>query len=380
MIESCYNATDIQQKFKNFYEENLQSEYKNLEDIRKIYLKKFYNRIICFTAFIIFLILICFILNSLSIIDLKMVAGLIFIVTTSVFLSIFYYQSPIFIYKNKTKSLVMDKILSFFGCLKYKSNYKSWGDLEYKSNQISLPPIEKSELFARIDNTEIDDYFHGKYKDTNINVSEIKLSHGKGRSKTIIFKGIIILFDFNKNFKGKTIVRGKKIFFHRFKLYPMLSLILAMILTPIFIKYYQQMNEFWKTLSMLVIMLNLYMGLFADWLLKRSPDNTDKQTIKLEEFSFNENWQIFSDNQIEARYILTPILMEKINHIKNLFKGEQVDFSFFDNKLMIAIHTNKDMFETTSLFKTSLEYKKVKEVVCQLHSIFSVIDTLKKEK
>ena len=100
------------------------------------------------------------------------------------------------------------------------------------------------------------------------------------------------------------------------------------------------------------------------------------QQVKLEEISFNKKWNVLTDNQVDARYILTPVFMEKINEVKKLFYGKHIDFSFFDNKLLLAVHTRKNMFETTTLLTPALDYHKVREVVSQLNSIFSVIDVL----
>ena len=68
--------------------------------------------------------------------------------------------------------------------------------------------------------------------------------------------------------------------------------------------------------------------------------------------------------------------MEKMLEIKRLFYGKNIDFSFFDNKLLIAVHTRNDMFETTSLLTSALSYYKVREVVSQMHAIFAVIDVV----
>lgn len=57
-----------------------------------------------------------------------------------------------------------------------------------------------------------------------------------------------------------------------------------------------------------------------------------------------------------------------------MFHGNRLDFGFWDKEMLIAIHTGKDMFETTSLFTPALDYKKVQEVICQIYSIFEVID------
>jgi hypothetical protein len=69
--------------------------------------------------------------------------------------------------------------------------------------------------------------------------------------------------------------------------------------------------------------------------------------------------------------------MERILEVKRRFKGKSIEFSFFDNKLFIAISTNKDMFETTSLFNSALRYDRIQNVVYQFYSIFSIIDLLK---
>ena len=50
-------------------------------------------------------------------------------------------------------------------------------------------------------------------------------------------------------------------------------------------------------------------------------------------------------------------------NIKKMFHGKHIDFSFFDDKLLIAVHTQKYLFETTSLLTSTLRYTKVREVV-----------------
>ena len=98
--------------------------------------------------------------------------------------------------------------------------------------------------------------------------------------------------------------------------------------------------------------------------------------MRLEGLSFMRRWRVLTDNQIEARYLLTPVFMEKMLKIKRFFHGKYIDFSFFDNKLLIAVHTRKDMFETTSLFTSALDYRRMYDVVGQLQSIFTVIDLI----
>ena len=99
--------------------------------------------------------------------------------------------------------------------------------------------------------------------------------------------------------------------------------------------------------------------------------------VKLEDCVFEKKFEVFSTDQVEARYLLTTAFMERILEVKKRFHGKKIQLSFFDNKLLIAVDTSKDMFETTSLFGTTARYGRMRDVVGQFHSIFSVIDLLK---
>ena len=124
-----------------------------------------------------------------------------------------------------------------------------------------------------------------------------------------------------------------------------------------------------------IFYLLIYFFIFRE-LVKQRKIKLEKR-VNLEDIVFSKKWKVYADDQVEARYVLTPAVMERMLAVKKLFHGNRLDFSFWGNNLLIAVHTNKDMFETTSLFKSALDYRKVQEVICQLYSVFSVIDVLK---
>ena len=72
--------------------------------------------------------------------------------------------------------------------------------------------------------------------------------------------------------------------------------------------------------------------------------------------------------------ILTPIFMEKMLEIKKKFNGHQIDFCMYEDKVMIAIHTKRNMFEVVSLFKSALLYSTIWDIVSQFYCIFSLVD------
>ena len=97
-------------------------------------------------------------------------------------------------------------------------------------------------------------------------------------------------------------------------------------------------------------------GVIKEYITKLFHKN--RQEVRLEDVVFSRKWNVYADDQVEARYVLTPVMMERMVRVKKMFHGNRLDFGFWDKEMLIAIHTGKDMFETTSLFTPALDYKK----------------------
>ena len=311
---------DLHADFLQYYRQNLGDKFKELEPIRKENLHRFIQWCGIFGLGIV--IVIC--LFAYNVLPLEILDEKWFSYLVAIYLAVMFYliMLPITTYKKETKHMVMNKILAFFGNFSYQMH-----------KTVSLADLLKSGLFKHVEFQTGDDYFEGKYHGVNIQVSEEELYENvltpKGRQKKTVFDGIIIVLDMNKAFLGQTIVRAD-----------------------------------W--------------GIFNFLMNKPQLQNKHKlEKVTLEDCSFEKNFETFSDNQVEARYILTTAFMERILKVKELFHGTKIEFSFFDDKLLIAVTTTKDMFESTSLFTTTAKYGKMREVVAQFYSIFSIIDLLK---
>lgn len=70
------------------------------------------------------------------------------------------------------------------------------------------------------------------------------------------------------------------------------------------------------------------------------------EKVELENIKFNKTFKVKSDNQIEARYILTPKMMEKLLFLENKFNNLRV--VFIDNYLYIGAE-DINMFELCDL-------------------------------
>lgn len=359
----------VQQEFRAFYDSNLQDKYTQLEIIRKRLLKQFFITASLYVS----IILLCIFMNVIAYYDFY---PEIFSYVFTLFHGIFIYLcfKPFDKYKKQTKSSVMKTILSFWGDFQYKNEYDA----------VSKYMLERSEIFGFFDLCITDDAFFGEYKNTKISVSETELLLKGNRGAIGIFKGIVMDLELNKKFEGKTIVKNrnnigfalkKNIKLAALYLLSAWMVISTILLIYMFVKFFEMMFEN-IMISVVLIAINIYLFYMLHKEIKKKKVNIAKQYVCLEDVCFNKQWKVLTSNQIEARYVLTPVLMEKIKDIKKLFKGKYIDFSFFGNSLIFVIHTKKNMFETTSLFKPALNYKDIKDVVSQFYSIFSVIDIL----
>jgi hypothetical protein len=172
------------------------------------------------------------------------------------------------------------------------------------------------------------------------------------------------MLDFDKKFIGKTVVKRKGNFWVNLVGCFFVAL---MLLSALFIGIYDKnyVNLFLSVLFLIIMFVGIKKYRF------------EKKEVKLEDVVFSKKWKVYATDQIEARYLLTTAFMERILEVKRRFKGKDIEFSFFDNKLFIAVHTSKDLFETTSLFKSALSYHRMQNVVYQFYSVFSIIDLLK---
>lgn len=224
---------------------------------------------------------------------------------------------PMYVYKQKVKPQIMPDFANFFGSFMYQYEGKIDDIVLFQSN-----------LFGKYNQSIGDDFFTGIYEGVKISIAEEKLKLLKKDFRDFdvsknVFEGVCILFEMNKNFKGKTVVlKDKKLF-----------------------------NAF-----------NKISGL---------------QNVKLEDMRFEKYFEVYSDDQIEARYLLTTGFMERMLKLRDLYEGKSIQFCFNQNTLLLAIPTKQNMFEANSFFRSNINKKKIDMVFNQFYTIFSIVKLLK---
>ena len=98
--------------------------------------------------------------------------------------------------------------------------------------------------------------------------------------------------------------------------------------------------------------------------------------FKLEDVSFNKEFQVFTDNKLEALCILTPTMMQKI--IKLNKKVRNLKISIFDNHLFLGF-VGFNLFEFGTS-KEGLNEKMFDDIYDDVELLLAIINELKSNK
>lgn len=237
------------------------------------------------------------------------------------------------IYKMLTKDYVKD----------FKANIISPlinaidSNLNYSSEMhITQTLFERSEIYtSSVDRINGNDYVHGHIDGIKIKFSDLhtekrhRNSKGKDNWSTI-FQGLFIVAEFNKNFHGKTVILPDSA-------------------------------------------QSSFGDVIGGWL--QSKNMSRPELVKMDDPKFEKEFVVYGTDQVEARYILSHSLMEKLLQFKKKTE-HRVAISFVRNHIHLAIEYNKDLFEP-SIFHSLLKYKIAMEYVQTLHLAIGIVEELK---
>ncbi|MEM1391353.1 MAG: DUF3137 domain-containing protein, partial [Pseudomonadota bacterium] len=100
----------------------------------------------------------------------------------------------------------------------------------------------------------------------------------------------------------------------------------------------------------------------------------DFERVKLESPQFESAFEVYSTDQVEARYILTPDLMQRLVELEKTFRGVGLRCAFVGGELLIALEGG-DLFEPGSMFTPLDNPDRVRELLDDFAAIFNLIDS-----
>ena len=244
--------------------------------------------------------------------------------------------------------------------------------------------LVNSKLFAKFNDTVFDDCFKGSIDGVNYAMIECELinhkNKGENNESITVFKGLVVSFDFNKPINADTIIKSKKDEDVNNTLFSSHAIISALLLILAFAVIYVLMFGSLDVFSYLSFsaftvpfVIPIILLIIAIILSKKNK----MQKVKLEDWDFDKRFDVLSTSQVEARYLITPSFMERLKSLETAFGAKNLKCSFFEDNIMFAISTRKDLFEFGSLYHSIKNSKAVEEVYNQIKSIQDMIKHFK---
>ncbi len=228
-------------------------------------------------------------------------------------------------YRNSFKHTIIKKLIHFISPQLYY----------YPERSISRQKLASSGLFPpEFEDYSGDDLVKGTIEKTTIELSEVHLTFRPSDFDVLLtsaykgkdFNGLFISADFHKHFKGNTFVLPKS-------------------------------NKFEKALKKM-----------------QAKIDPSIQFVQLDDPVFNETFMVFATDQIEARYILSPNMMERLYRFKE--KTEfNISVSFVNSQVNIAIPVNKLFFEPHYTV-TAIDFEPIQEYFEDIQLAVGIVEDL----
>ncbi len=213
-------------------------------------------------------------------------------------------------------------------------------DLRYDQHAgISQERFVESELFnTRPDRYQTEDLIHGTYGKTSLQLAELHAEERRtsrdsdGNTETryvTIFRGLLLIADFNKHFHGRTFIfpDAAERFF----------------------------GDFGRTLQ-------------------KMGGRSGTSLVQMDSPEFEEAFAVHATDQVEARYILSPSMMERILLLRNQF-GKDVRIAFKGSHVWIAVPHPKPFLEPDKGV-SAVDPVQVGKMLDQVRSFLEMVEEL----
>jgi len=103
------------------------------------------------------------------------------------------------------------------------------------------------------------------------------------------------------------------------------------------------------------------------------------QRARLEDPTFEKAFEVYTTDQVEARFLLTPDLMQRLVDLERTFHGDSLRCAFEGGEMFIAVE-GADLFEPGSMFTPLDNPDRIRELLDDFAAIFHLIDEVAARK
>ncbi len=229
-----------------------------------------------------------------------------------------WVSAPVRRYKQDVKSKFMPVVCEFFGNMTYGLTGTSMVETMYRD-----------EIFPSYTSAQMEDFIEGTYQSVKVKIHESTLKRKNGKNTVTVFRGFVLELEFPKEFHGKTTM----------------------------LKDGGTMGNFFT-----------------------GKDFKGLARVELEDPEFEKMFQVFSSDQVEARFVLTTAFMERLLNLAKLRSPNgtpKVQCVFEHKTLVISVPCTQDLFEPGSISKSALQVEDLHAFLEQMKQVFELVDVLK---
>ena len=201
-----------------------------------------------------------------------------------------------------------------------------FGDFTYDyRGEIPIDAMRPSKILPLHSGYDSEDYFIGTYKSVGIQFSEISLTVDSGKNRRSVFSGLAILLTSGvKAFHGHTIITKDR-------------------------------------------------GGLGRWFKSQT---SDLQRADLVDPEFEKRFDVFTNDQVEARYLVDPRIAENLKTLYDAYDGKNLSAAFYDKNVLILIESSEDHFEPASIHTPAMDTDSLLAMRSEIAQIMSIIDNL----
>lgn len=242
-------------------------------------------------------------------------AGITFVVLGALY---WWVTQPKREYAAAYKKDILPEIAKLFGNLRYVLNGK-----------IPMAELEPSKIIPSHNRYQTDDYFIGEYKGVKITISEMTLKRKSGSGKNsrvkTVFKGLTILIAMpRQKFHGHTVLM-------------------------------QDVNRFGK------------------WFQKQA---TGLKHADLVDPQFEKVFDVFTNDQVEARYLVDPTMIENLKTMRDVYNAESFSAAYFNNQILVMLPSRHNYFEPANIGVPATDPQTIVSMKEELALVLNLVDYL----
>jgi Protein of unknown function (DUF3137) len=102
---------------------------------------------------------------------------------------------------------------------------------------------------------------------------------------------------------------------------------------------------------------------------------SELQRVALGDNRLERAFEVYSNDQVEARYLIHPVFMERLLELETQFKGKKLRCAFEAGDLLIAVEGG-DRFELGSMFRPLDDIARARAIIADIAELMRLIDAV----